>query len=73
MKPKTPLKGGDEQDLLSPWRKVLKCADRPGVVKAAQRSYNKRLRRELRVDPHETIEDEIDPEEWHYLIHRNDD
>lgn len=45
-KPLIPLKGGDEQDMLSPWRKVLKSADRPGAAKKAKRSYNKRVRRE---------------------------
>ena len=43
-----PLKGGDEQDAISGWRKVLKF--RPGQRKAAKRSYIKRLRQWLKKD-----------------------
>lgn len=77
-KPLIPLKGGDEQDMLSPWRKVLKCADRPGMAKKAKRSYNKRVRRDLSLSDaefaeeleHSEVEDSIpgtinqDPDDW---------
>lgn len=38
-----PLKGGEEQDMLTGWRKVL--SHRNGRAKASKRSYNRRLRR----------------------------
>ena len=40
---KIPLKSGDEQDALTPWRKFHRF--RSGQVKKIKRGYNKRLRR----------------------------
>lgn len=40
------LKGGEEQDMLTGWRKVMN-SDR-GRSKAAKRSYNRRQRRTLK-------------------------
>ncbi len=37
------LKGGNEQDMLTGWRKVM--SHRNGQAKSAKRSYNRRLRR----------------------------
>lgn len=39
-----PLKGGDERDAMTGWRKYLNF--RPGERKAAKVSYNRRVRRE---------------------------
>ena len=64
-KPEIPLKGGDEQDMLTPWRKYLKCAERPGVPKKAKRSYNKRVRKEALSE----VED-WDQDDWNYFFHR---
>jgi hypothetical protein len=41
-----PLKGGEEQDMLTRWRRLLVI--RAGRSKAAKRSYNRRLRRTAR-------------------------
>lgn len=40
-----PMKGGDEQDVFSRWRKVLCYTSRPGVCKSVKRKYNKRFRK----------------------------
>lgn len=42
MNKRIPLKGGDEFDALTGWRKLMKF--RRGKRKAAKRSYAKRLR-----------------------------
>jgi len=39
-----PLKGGDEQDVLTPWRKVINKPS--GVCKYIKHKYNKRLRKQ---------------------------
>lgn len=39
-----PLKGGDEQDVLTKARKHFCYTQRPGTCKIAKRSYNRRLR-----------------------------
>jgi hypothetical protein len=41
-----PLKSGDEQDALTPWKKYLRW--RPGVRKKIKRNYNKRIRRKAK-------------------------
>ena len=41
-----PMKGGDEHDALTRWRRVISF--RPGQRKAAKRSYAKRLRKWLK-------------------------
>ena len=41
-----PMKGGDEHDALTGWRRVISF--RPGQRKAAKRSYAKRLRKWLK-------------------------
>lgn len=46
-KPRVPLKGGDEYDALTGWRKVY--GFRPGVRAAIKRKYNRRLRRIMKV------------------------
>jgi hypothetical protein len=38
-----PMKGGEEQDMLTRWRRLLVV--RAGRAKAAKRTYNRRLRR----------------------------
>lgn len=45
-----PLKGGDEQDVFSGWRKVLCYTSRAGVCKAVKRKYNKRLRKAMKAE-----------------------
>ena len=45
-KPRIPLKGGDEQDMLTRWRRYLAC--KAGRAKEAKRTYNRRLRRLFR-------------------------
>jgi hypothetical protein len=43
MSERIPLKGGDEYDALTRWRKLLKF--RPGQRKKAKQSYAKRMRK----------------------------
>ena len=50
MSERIPLKGGDEHDALTGWRKLIKF--RPGERKKAKRSYIKRLRKWLKREPH---------------------
>lgn len=45
----TSRKGADEQDAFSRWRKILCSFRKPGRVKAAKRSFNRRARREARL------------------------
>lgn len=40
----TPLKGGDEYDALTGWRRVMCYLGRSGVAKKVKRKYNKRVR-----------------------------
>ena len=42
-KERIPLKGGDEYDVHTGWRKVIGAHKR--MIKAAKRSYNKRFRK----------------------------
>ena len=42
---KIPLKGGNEYDALTGWRKWYKYLDKSGQKKAAKKSYNRRFRR----------------------------
>ena len=44
-KERIPLKGGDEYDALTSWRRVLCYLTKPGVAKKAKRKYNKRFRK----------------------------
>tara|TARA_R110000823_G_C15629625_1_gene468542 strand:+ start:342 stop:515 length:174 start_codon:yes stop_codon:yes gene_type:complete len=43
---RVPLKGGEEHDMLTRWRRFVKHT--AGKAKAAKRSYNKRLRKTAR-------------------------
>ncbi len=45
------LKGGDEYDALTGWRKYLKW--RSGVVKRIKRNYNKRFRKQQKENRYE--------------------
>ena len=44
----TKLKGGDEWDAFSGWRKYLCYLSRAGVVKRIKRGYNKRMRKQAK-------------------------
>ena len=44
-----PMKGGDEQDAFSRWRKLLCSFNRAGVVKQSKRKYNKRFRKAAKI------------------------
>lgn len=46
MQTKIPLKGGDEQDAFTGWRRLLRW--RPGERKKIKQGYNKRLRKALK-------------------------
>lgn len=48
------IKGGDEQDVFSGWRRVLCYTQRSGVTKAIKAKFNRRVRREQRVDLRKT-------------------
>jgi hypothetical protein len=43
-----PLKGGDEYELLTPWRKFE--ITRAGDVKKVKRKYNKRVRKLFKIE-----------------------
>jgi hypothetical protein len=43
---RVPLKGGEEHDMLTRWRRFVK--NTAGKAKAAKRSYNKRFRKTAR-------------------------
>jgi len=46
-----PLKGGDEYDALTGWRKMLKVFDNnTGIAKKTKRTYNKRFRKQAKKD-----------------------
>lgn len=40
------IKSGDEYDVVSGWRKVMKWCDKPGVKKEVRKRLSKRARRE---------------------------
>ena len=44
-KERIPLRGGDEEDALTPARKYYKYLTRAGAVKKIQKQYNKRFRK----------------------------
>jgi hypothetical protein len=51
-----PLKGGDEHDAFSRRaRKVLCALSRPGVCKSAKKKYNKRFRKEVKLDVRNSV------------------
>jgi len=50
------LKGGAEEDALTPARKWYKYLTKPGVVKAIKKSYNKRFRQEAKAFDKSQIE-----------------
>jgi len=43
-----PMKGGDEYDALTTWRKVMCYLAKPGVAKKIKRGYNKRARHQAK-------------------------
>lgn len=43
------IKGGDEQDVFSGWRRVLCYTKRPGVTKAIKAKFSRRVHREQKV------------------------
>lgn len=56
MKKRIRLKGGDEYDVHTGWRKVLVPHQR--MIQAAKRSYNKRFRKEGKKDVRTESNDE---------------
>lgn len=46
MTERIPLKGGDEYDALTGWRKMLKIFNKAGLAKKSKRKYNKRFRKD---------------------------
>ena len=48
MKGRIKMKGGDEYDAFSSWRKYLCYLSRAGVTKRIKRKYNKRVRQEAK-------------------------
>ena len=54
---RTKLKGGDEWDAFSPWRKLLCYLSRPGVPKSIKRKYNKRVRQEEKAEIYDETRD----------------
>jgi len=42
------IKGGDEQDVFSGWRRLLCYTGRPGVTKAIKSKFNRRIRKEAK-------------------------
>ena len=46
MNKRIPLKGGDEFDALTGWRKMLKIFNKAGLSKKSKRKYNKRFRKD---------------------------
>ena len=49
-KERIPLKGGDEFDALTKQRRWYVYLTYPGVVKKLKRQYNKRFRKETKID-----------------------
>ena len=47
------LKTGDEWDVFTRWRKLLKCCGKAGHCRDVKRRFNKRLRREARKEVRE--------------------
>lgn len=45
---KEPARTNDEWDLVTGWRRVLVCMDRPGLAKRIKRRMNRRHRRRVR-------------------------
>jgi len=43
------LKGGDEWDVVSKWRKILVYCSRPGVTKTIKKKMNRRDRKAARL------------------------
>ena len=43
-----PAKDGDEQDVFTRWRHVIKTYERPGVTKQAKQRHNRRERRQTK-------------------------
>lgn len=48
-----PMKGGDEYDVFTSWRRYCTSTKRPGVCRAAKRKYNRRLRQKVRLEVRE--------------------
>ncbi len=44
------MKGGLEVDVFTGWRKVLCYTQRAGVCKKAKRKYNKRVRKQIKLE-----------------------
>ena len=44
------IKGGDEYDAFTNWRRVLCYTRRPGVTKSIKAKFSRRVRRELKVE-----------------------
>lgn len=44
------MKGGFEQDVFTGWRKVLCYTQNAGVCKKAKKQYNKRVRRQIKLE-----------------------
>lgn len=51
-----PLKGGDEWDVFTGWRKVLKYTARAGVCRAIKTKFNRRQRRESKEEIRKTLD-----------------
>ena len=50
-----PLKGGDEYDVFTGWRKVLKYTSRAGVCRWVKAKFNRRMRREAKSEIRKTL------------------
>lgn len=54
---KEPARKSDEWDLVTGWRQVLVCMDRPGLAKSIKRRMNRRARRRARQQLTLAVED----------------
>ncbi len=52
-----PLKGGDEYDALTGWRRFLNYLAKSGRKKAMRKKYNKRFRKAVKADTRKQTEE----------------
>lgn len=51
------MKGGDEYDALTRWKKLLKVFAKPGLARQAKQKFNRRVRKEAKAEARNAVTD----------------
>ncbi|MGN6538943.1 MAG: hypothetical protein ACTHKQ_24850 [Mesorhizobium sp.] len=51
------MRGGDEYDALTGWKKLLKVFARPGLSRRAKQKFNRRVRKEAKAEAVRSVSD----------------